>query len=177
MVMVQSIYMIVFRILHIGSAVLWVGMVAFFAVFLSPTASTLGPAAFPVMKELVEKRKVPRIIQSIAGFTVLGGLFLYWRDWHVYGGLGNFLGSAFGVSLTVGALAAISAFAVGNFVVARTVERLVEVGNELAAGGGPPAPELIAESRRLGARVRAASQTVLALLAVAVLGMATARYW
>ena len=79
MTMIESTYMLIFRILHIGAAVLWVGMVTFFALFLSPTASKLGPAAFPVMKELVEERKVPRIIQAIAGFTVLGGLFLYWH--------------------------------------------------------------------------------------------------
>jgi hypothetical protein len=175
--MVQSIYMLIFRIVHIGAAVLWVGMVSFFAVFLSPTASKLGPAAFPVMKELVEKRKVPRIIQAIAGFTVLGGLFLYWHDWHAYGTLGDFVGTAFGLTLTVGAIAAISAFLVGNLFVARNVERLVEVGNKVVATSGPPAPELIAETKQLGARIRVSSQITLVLLAIAVLAMATARYW
>jgi hypothetical protein len=175
--MIQSAYMLLFRIMHIGAAVLWVGMVFFFAVFLSPTASKLGPAAFPVMQELVEKRRAPRFIQGIAGFTVLGGLFLYWHDWHVYGTLGNFVGTAFGRSLTIGAIAAISAFMVGNLFVAKDVERLVEVGGELVAAGGPPTPELIAESQRLGARVRLASRITMGLLAIAVLGMATARIW
>jgi hypothetical protein len=169
--------MLVFRILHIGSAVLWVGMVTFFAVFLSPAAAEVGPRGFPLMSELVEKRKVPRIIQSIAGFTVLGGLFLYWHDWHVYGGLGDFVGSPFGRTLTVGAIAAIAAFVVGNLLVAKNVERLVEVGNRVAAGGGPPAPELLAEVQQLGARIKTASLITLALLAIAVFAMATARYW
>jgi hypothetical protein len=175
--MVQSVYMLIFRIVHIGSAVLWVGMVTFFAIFLSPTASELGPAAFPVMKKLVAERKVPRIIQAIAGTTVLGGLFLYWHDWHAYGSLSNFVGTPFGLTLTVGAIAAISAFLVGNLLVAKNVERLVEVGSKVMAGGGPPAPELVAETQHLGARIRVASRITLVLLAIAVLAMATARYW
>lgn len=177
MQMVQSVYMLIFRIVHIGAAVLWVGMVSFFAVFVSPTASKLGPTAFPVMKELVEKRKVPRIIQAIAGFTVLGGLFLYWHDWHLYGTLGHFVGTPFGLALTIGAIAAISAFSVGNLFVAKNVERLVEIGSEVVAGGAPPPPELIAETQQLGARIRVASQITLLLLAIAVVAMATARYW
>jgi hypothetical protein len=169
--------MLVFRIVHIGAAVVWVGMVVFFAVFLTPTASELGPAAFPVMKELVEKRKVPKVIQSIAGVTVIGGLFLYWRDWHAYGGLGNFVGSAFGLTLTVGAISAISAFVVGNFLVAKNVERLIGVGSTVAAAGGPPAPEFVAETQQLAARIRLGSRIVLLLLAITVFAMATARYW
>jgi uncharacterized membrane protein len=175
--MVQSIYMLIFRIVHIGSAVVWVGMVTFIAVFLSPTAAKLGPAASPVMRELVEGRKVTRFIQSVAGTTVLAGLFMYWRDWHTYGTLGNFLSSAFGLSLTVGAVGAISAFVIGNLFVANNVEKIVALGGKIAAGGGPPAPELIAETQRLAGVVRVASRAVLGLLAIAVLGMATARYW
>jgi hypothetical protein len=152
-------------------------MVVFIAVFLSPTASKLGPAAGPVMRELVEGRKVTRFIQTVAGTTVLAGLFMYWRDWHTYGTLGNFVGSSFGLSLTVGALGAISAFTVGNLFVAGNVEKLVKLGGQMAAGGGPPDPGLMAEAQRLGGVVRVASRVVLALLAVAVLGMSTARYW
>jgi hypothetical protein len=174
---VQSLYMLIFRIVHIGSGVLWVGMSFFFTVFLGPAAEQLGPAAFPVMKRLVEVQKVPRAIESIGGFTVLGGLFLYWHDWHAYGGLGNFVGSAFGLSLTVGAVAAIAAFLVGKFGIGDTVEKLVAVGNKVVAGGGPPPPELMAETQRLGARIKMFSQIDLALLLIAVLGMATARYW
>jgi hypothetical protein len=174
---VQSLYMLIFRIVHIGGAVLWVGMAFFFTVFLGPAAEQLGPAAFPVMKRLVEVQKVPTVIEWIAGFTVLGGLFLYWRDWHTYGGLGNFVGSAFGLSLTVGAGAAIAAFFVGNFGIAKNVERLVEVGNKVVAGGGPPPPELMADIQQLGARIKMFSQIDLVLLLIAVLGMATARVW
>jgi hypothetical protein len=174
---VQSIYMLIFRIIHIGSGVLWVGMAFFFTVFLGPTAAELGPAAFPVMKRLVEVQKVPRAIEFIGGFTVLGGLFLYWHDWHAYGSLGNFVGSAFGLSLTVGAISAIGAFLVGKFGIGDTVVKLVEVGNKVVAGGGPPPPELMAETQQLGARIKMFSQIDLVLLLIAVVGMATARVW
>jgi hypothetical protein len=55
------------------------------------------------------------------------------------------------------------------------VERLV--GSGIATGGGPPAAELISLTHQLGARIRLASQVTLVLLSLAVLAMATARYW
>jgi hypothetical protein len=62
--------------------------------------------------------------------------------------------------------------------VARNVERLVEVGNKMmVAGGGSPALELIAETQQLGARIQMGSRMTLVLLAIAVFAMATARYW
>jgi hypothetical protein len=174
---VQSLYMLIFRIVHIGAAVLWVGSAFLFTVFLGPTAADLGPVAFPVMKQLVEQRKVSKVIEALAGFTVLGGLFLYWRDWHAYGSLGNFVGSAFGLSLTVGAIAGIGAFFIGLYGIGKNVERLVEVGNKVVAGGGPPPPELMAETQQLSSKVKMFSQIDLVLLLIAVLGMATARVW
>ena len=59
------------------------------------------------MAELLGKRKLVNVILWIATFTIVGGLFLYWHDWHLYGGLGRFLDTGFGIGLTVGAVAAV----------------------------------------------------------------------
>lgn len=169
--------MIVFRIVHILAAVLWVGSAFLFTVFIGPTAAELGPAAFPMMKTLVEERHVPRVIEILSGSAVLGGLFLYWHDWHAYGSFGSWLGHPFGIGITIGAISAIAAFFVGNFGIGQTVEKIVEVGNAIAAADGPPPQQLLVETERLGARVKAASQVDLVLLLIAVVTMATARYW
>ena len=48
---------------------------------------------------------------------------------------------------------------------------------ELAAAGGSPPAERVAELEAVRSRAQRASRTVLGLLIVSVLAMATARYW
>jgi hypothetical protein len=79
--------------------------------------------------------------------------------------------------LTIGALASIVAFLVGLFGTRPGVDRLMALGRQAAEGGGPPPPELAHEIQRLQSRLRLLARTSLVFIAVAVLAMATARYW
>jgi uncharacterized membrane protein len=173
-----STYMLVFRVLHIVSGIFWVGSAFFVTVFLEPTAAELGPDAGPVMAHLMDKRKVGQIITGIAAFTVIGGLFLYWRDWHsMYPSFGDWIGSAFGGVLTVGAVCAIAAFFVGTGGIPPTINKMNALGKEMTAAGGPPAPEQMAAMASLQHRLKIISRTDLVLVTIAILAMATARYW
>ena len=172
-----SIFMIVFRVVHILAAVLWVGAAWLFTFFLEPSLSAMGPAAGPLVQDLMEKRKVPIAIMMAATFTVLGGFFLYWHDWQAYGSLGDFVGSAFGVSLTVGAVAALAAYLAGFFGIKPRAERMSALGKEMAAAGGPPSEAQLTEMRTIQEQMRVISRVDFVLLVIAVIGMATARYW
>jgi len=172
-----STYLIVFRIVHILAGVAWAGSSFLFVGFIGPAASEIGPAAGPLMANLVEKRKVTNVIEGTASFTVLAGLFLYWHDWHAVGSFGDWIGTRFGLVLTIGGVAAIIAFFLGTFGIKPSVERMVALGGEMAASGGPPAPELMGEMQQLQGRLKVIGQADLAFLAIAILGMATARYW
>jgi uncharacterized membrane protein len=169
--------MVVFRVVHILAAVLWVGAAWLFTFFLEPALATMGPAAGPFIDELVEKRKVPIAITIAATFTVLGGLFLYWHDWQLYGSLGDFVGSAFGVSLTVGAVAAIAAYLAGFLGIKPRAERMSALSKEIRAAGGPPSEAQQSEMRTVQEQMRMISRVDFVLLIIAVLGMATARIW
>ncbi|HEX9124163.1 MAG TPA: hypothetical protein VF984_12555 [Actinomycetota bacterium] len=173
----SSVYLIVFRIVHIVSGVTWGGSVFLFVVFIQPSSAAIGPAAAPFMAELLGKRKLVNVILWIATFTIVGGLFLYWHDWHLYGGLGRFLDTGFGIGLTVGAVAAILAYLIGLFGTKPGVDRLLALGRQVAEAGGPPTPEIAAELPALQARLKVLARTSLALIAIAVLAMATARVW
>jgi uncharacterized membrane protein len=173
-----GIYMLVFRILHIVSGIFWVGSAFFVTVFLEPTAAALGPDAGPVMSHVMEKRKAGPIISGIAAFTVIGGLFLYWRDWHsLYSSFGDWIGSAFGAVLTVGAVFAIAAFFLGITGIPPTINKMNAVGKQMADAGGPPGPEQMATMEGLQRRLKIISRVDLVLVTVAILSMATARYW
>jgi uncharacterized membrane protein len=173
----MSSYMLVFRVLHIAAGVAWAGSVFLFVVLIQPSAQAIGPAATPFMMELLGKRKLVSWLLSLAGTTIVAGLFLYWKDWHDYGSLSDFLGSRFGLALTLGALAAIAAFAIGLFGTRPNVSRLLELAARAAASEGGPPPEVAQEIPRVQARLKALARTAFGLIIVAVLAMSTARYW
>lgn len=170
-------YMIVFRFVHILCGVLWVGSAFLFGVFIGPAAGELGPAAGPVMGNLVLKRKVATVILILAALTVIGGGFVYWHDWHLYPSFGDWISSTFGKLITGGAILTLIAFFEGWHGVGRRVTRMALLGREMASAGGPPTPEQGAEMAGLQAKVKFASQFDLVLLFFAVFAMSTARYW
>jgi uncharacterized membrane protein len=172
-----SVYMLVFRLLHILAGIFWVGGVAMFALFVAPAAAEVGPAAGPLVANLVAKRRVVRVIAGSGAVTIVAGAFAYWRDWDASGSLGHFLDSSFGVVVTIGAAFALAAFAIGVSVVLPGVEGAVRLGGQIASAGASPPPEMLERMKALQLRNRRASRTVLALLVVAAAAMATARSW
>jgi hypothetical protein len=94
-----------------------------------------------------------------------------------FGGLGDFLGSAFGLWLTIGALAAIVAVAIGGAVTKPVLERSLAVGAQIAQAGDQPPPELVRELAALQAKGRSFAILNLALVTIAAFAMSTARYW
>jgi hypothetical protein len=175
-VLATSWYMVVFRIVHIGAGVLWVGSVFLFVVYVQPTVAAIAPAGAPFMAELLGKRRLVDRIIALALTTVVAGLFLYWHDWHQYPSFGDWIGSEFGASLTVGFVAAVAALSIGIGVTRPGVARLLALGRQAAEAGGAPAPEVAAEMGTVQGRLRRAARTSLALLLLAVLTMAVARY-
>ncbi len=169
-----SAYLLTFRILHIVTGVAWAGSVFLFVVLVQPSAGAVGPAAGPFMMELLGRRKLVAWLISLGGTTVAAGLLLYWRDWHDYGGLGDFVSTGFGLSLTIGAVAAVAALAVGVFGTRPNVARALAL---MAAAPEGLTPEEQAGLGRIQLRLKLLARTSLGLLVVAVLGMATARAW
>src|SRR5205085_11521491 len=107
----SDVPMVLLRIVHIGTGVIWVGSLFVVVMFVQPSAATLGPAGAPFMSELRRRRFVD-VVFIDAVFTVLAGSLLYWRDWHTFSTFGDWIGSSFGRTLTVGAVLALSGLAV-----------------------------------------------------------------
>lgn len=167
-------YMVVLRIVHILAGVFWVGAAFTTILFIQSTAREVGPAAAPFMAHLGGKKRLVDWVLRAAGLTILAGLLMYWE---VSDGLdGDWIGSATGVSLTIGALAAIAAFSLGLSVVRPTLMSTLAIGREVAASGVPPSPEQSARLQALQHRAKAVGQVIVPLLVIAVIGMAAARY-
>jgi uncharacterized membrane protein len=170
-----SAYMTVFRIVHILAGIAWGGAVYFLVVFVQPTAAAIGPASGPFMMELLGKRRVVRALIGLGSITVIGGLFLYWHNWDVYGSFGDWVSSRFGAAITIGAVAAIAALAFGIFGTRPNVERLLSVARQAAEQGGPT-PEQAQEIAATQRKLKIFARISLALIGVAALTMATGRY-
>jgi hypothetical protein len=168
---------LVFRILHVMAGVAWAGSAFLFTVFIEPASARLGPGAGPMMEELIQRRKVPEVVTALAAVTVIGGWVLWFDGWSEAGGFGDWIGSAFGLWLSIGGVAATTAFFVGLLGIPPNLKRLAEIGREVEASGGPPTEAQGAAIHRIQERMRAMSRLDLALLALAVFAMATARYW
>ena len=167
--------MVLLRIVHIVTGVIWVGSLFVVVVFVQPSVATLGPAGAPFMSELRRRRFVD-IVFIDAVFTVVAGSFLYWHDWHTYPSFGNWIASNFGTALTVGALLAISGLAVAASVTRPTIVRLVSLGTQVAGSGKTPSPELAAQIGALQRRLVVAERVSFSLVLLAVVAMASARY-
>ncbi|MBA3738503.1 MAG: hypothetical protein H0W97_08025 [Actinobacteria bacterium] len=170
-------FMIVFRFLHIVAGMLWVGSAFLFVGFIGPSAAEVGPSAGPLLTAAIKKRKAAKVITALGGVTVVAGWILWLRNMSLSPSLGDWLTSSFGLVLTIGGvLATISAF-VGALGVGRGVERLVDLGGEIAASGGPPTPEQQSRLDRMSSSLERHGKVDLVLLLLAVTAMATARYW
>ena len=165
--------MVVLRIVHIVAGAFWVGAAWTIFLFLQPAAREVGPAAGPFMTHLAQKKRLPDIALGAAGFTILAGLLMYWR---VSDGLNtDWITSAFGIAITLGALSAITAVALGASVVRPSMLRAGAIAQQAAAAGGPT-PEQAGEIQALQAKVRGAGKLIVPLLLFTVAAMASARY-
>ncbi len=147
-------FMLVFRIVHILAGTAWFGSVFLLVVFIQPSAAAIAPASAPFMTELLGRRRLVDWILTLAAITVLGGAFLYWHDWHLFGSFSEWTRSRFGEFLTIGALAALAAFGIGDLRHAphgrallrareagRRVGRAARPGGRRGDGGAPGTPE------------------------------------
>lgn len=166
--------LIFFRIIHVGSAMIWFGGAIVSSFFLQPTVEALGVAGQPFMDHLMNRRKMGIMFPIVAALTILSGAVLYWRD---SGGLQlTWITSPTGLAFTVGGLAAIIAFVGGGILIGPGIAEQTAVRGELAAGDGVPTAEQRERLDRAEGRLKLAGRIDLPLLILAGLTMAVARY-
>lgn len=97
-------WLIFFRIVHVGTAMMWFGGAIIGGFFVQPTAKALGPASQPFMDYLMKRRGMGIFFPIVAALTILAGAVLYWHD---SGGLqAAWITSPTGLAYTIGGLAA-----------------------------------------------------------------------
>jgi hypothetical protein len=168
--------MIVLRLFHIVAGALWFGSAFLFTGFVGPSAAETAPASGAVMSAVIKKRRAAEVIKWLAITTVVAG-WAMWLKFAGSAGVEAWITSSYGLVLTIGGLLATAAAWFGITGIGNNVEKLVSLGDQVAASGGPPTPEQGAEMGRLGAEIKKHGQIDIVLLFLAVAAMATARYW
>lgn len=167
--------LIVLRLLHIVTGILWGGTVIFMTFYLMPALKAAGPgAAGPVMAGLMQRRFMT-VLPLVALVTVLSGLALVWVASN--GQVGAYVQTSSGQLFTSAGGLAILAFVIGT-----TVSRPAALGAARLMAGlatiADPAERDRAASRAAALQRRSlvASQVIAVLILLAMMGMAVARY-
>ncbi|MEK7403048.1 MAG: hypothetical protein AABZ80_11905 [Gemmatimonadota bacterium] len=161
----------VLRIIHIVGGVFWVGAVTFQAFFLFPAVAEAGPAGGQVMQGLV-KRKLLTWLPVTAVVMMLAGLRLLQR---AASGIPGYYSTPAGMTYSITGALAILMFIHGVTVARPAAIRMAEVSKAMGAPEADKAA-LGAEMKKLQIKVAFNLKITAAMLLVAAVGMAIARY-
>jgi uncharacterized membrane protein len=175
-VIASSWVFLVLRPFHIIAGALWFGSAFLFALFIGPAAAKVGPSAGPLLHVAIKERGAAKWITRLAIIAVSVG-WLMWLYHAQQAGLSTWWDLTEAKVLFLGGLLGTAALFEGMHGVGRNVEKMVDLGDAIAASGGPPTPEQGSEMQRLGASMKQHSQIDLLLITLTVICMATARYW
>ena len=169
----MSGFMIVLRLIHIFTAVFWVGTIWYFALFFLPRVKTFGQDTGRIM-QTISAPPFPTYMATAAVLAALSGIVMYWKD--SAGFSGAWIATAPGIALTIAGILGIAAALIGLFESRPVTVRMGQLGREVAASGKPPAPAVMQEMQALSAKLERALYRTAYLLLVTAIGMATFRY-
>ena len=73
-------WLIVLRVVHVGSAMAWFGGAIVAGFFLSRAAQALGPSSQSFMDQVMNRQRMGIYFPIVALLAVLSGVALFWRD-------------------------------------------------------------------------------------------------
>ncbi len=167
----MNAFVIVLRLIHILGGVFWVGSALVSAMFLSPALAATGEAGQKMMGHMITKGRMSTRITIAAILTVLAGGALYWID---SGGLtSSWTSSATGWGFGIGGVFALIGLGLGLMVGVNAHK----IGEVAAAAKGQPSAEQLASLQAAQKQMAFFSKVSTIALVIALVCMATARYW
>ncbi len=167
----MNVFIIGLRLVHILGGVFWVGSAMMNAFFLTPAGAATGEAGQRMMGHMITKGKMSVRLTVAAVLTVLAGAILYWID---SGGLtSSWTSSATGLGFGIGGLFALVGLVTGAMVGVNASK----IGQIAASAQGKPSAEQLSQMQAAQKRMAIASKISTVALIIALICMATARYW
>lgn len=165
------IYLIwLLRIIHIVAGVFWVGGTLMMTFFIAPTIGSTGESGQRFVGHLMNNLKFSNRMAIAAGSTILAGFILYWID--SQGFTSAWMSSGAGRGFGIGAGFALIGFIFG-LLVGRTTKAMAQLGAQIQ---GKPSPDQMNGLQALARRQATFSGIAAAMLVIATIFMAIARY-
>ncbi len=160
---------VILRLLHIVSGVLWVGGAVIFAWVVEPRIRALGPEiAGPVIVSI--GRVISPVLLSLGGITIIVGFVLIDRT--PGRSFDQLFDSDWGWAIGLGLVTSIIGYVIGLAAWMKTKKILALVD----AADGPPGPEEMAERINLSGQARMMVRTASVFIVIAVGTMASASW-
>lgn len=170
----MSLVLTALRLIHISAGVFWAGTAIALAAFIMPAVKAAGPAGGEFMQKLIQHTRLSFFMNLSSLLTSLAGIALYWI---ISGGLSlNWLTTGHGLGITLGSIAGLLEYFSGLLIIAPTAKRMEALGVALQAAGGSPTSAQLAEMGTLERKLGSSQVRGAVFLAIAVIGMAIARY-
>lgn len=164
--------LIILRLIHVLGGILWVGSGIFNAFFLVPALTRAGPAVAGQVMTALQQRHLFTMLPLSAVLTILSGLRLWWI---VGGRTVHYFEHRPGHIYLVSGILAILAFAISLAISRPAAMRVGKLAK--AAASDETSRKLVAEEmRRMQSRATWSGYVALAMLILAAMGMAVARY-
>jgi len=171
-ILLNHYVILVLRIAHIASGVLWVGSGLLVFGLLLPAIKESGSAGQAVMQKFGPR--FGPFMGIVTTTTVISGALLYSR-FFIATGMRWLFTTGPGLGFTVGALAGIASYILGVRVFGPTQEKIGALGAEMAIAEKPSA-EQVSKMNQLQSFLMKAYKIDVVFLIVAVCAMAVARY-
>lgn len=170
----MNLLLIVLRILHIVSGILWAGGAIHYFMFIEPSVKATAPESQKFMGYLMAQKKWAKFMSSMSLIAILAGGALYYRlgsvDW-------GWIATGPGIGFTIGALAGVMVYSIGAFMIAPRIGRLGAIAQAVQTNGGTTSAEHAAQLNKIQKEMDILGKFDFALISIAVLTMSTARYW
>jgi uncharacterized membrane protein len=165
---------LILRLIHILSGIMWVGSGMYTSFFLVPVLSS-SPAVMGQVVAGLQRRRVFLVLQIVAGLTILSGLRLLWIDSAGFAGsyFTTGTGRTFSISAGAAILAAVLSFGVAQPAMVRARAIAASLATSTDAGERERLTVQLDGLRRRGA---VASTLAVGFGLLAASGMAIARY-
>lgn len=162
---------LVLRLVHIFSAIFWVGGALLMTFFVAPSVRATAEAGQKFLAYLVTQARITRAISISAMLTVAAGIWLYWID--SIGFSSAWVQSSAGIGFGIGGFAGILALIVGSIF----GKNIGALGTIFANIQGKPTSEQIVQLQGIQKRLGIIGPIHIVVQIIAIICMATARYW
>ncbi len=158
------------RLIHIVSAVAWVGIGLMLALYVVPTSTQAGETGLRYLRSLIINRRITMAFGAAAGIAMLVGILLY-----ITGDVSRNFSTTGQIVLGIGALFGIAAGIHGGAIVGRETTAFANALAQYPENQPIPADGL-ATLRALAVKVGSDARISFALMVIALIAMGSARY-